>query len=72
MPKISVQFQLHMAENYADVSRSDIDAAIGNSIAGIDKEVIMVVNTAAGAAPTVGVAIITVEYLQSVNSVRNN
>ena len=61
-----------MAENYADVSRSDIDAAIGNSIAGIDKEVIMVVNTAAGAAPTAGVAIITVEYLQSVNSVRNN
>ena len=60
------------AENYADVSRSDIDAAIGNSIAGIDKEVIMVVNTAAGAAPTAGVAIITVEYLQSVNSVRNN
>ena len=61
-----------MAENYADVSRSDIDAAIGNSIAGIDKEVIMVVNTAAGAAPTVGDCIITVEYLQSVNSVRNN
>ena len=60
------------AENYADVSRSDIDAAIGNSIAGIDKEVIMVVNTAAGAAPTAGVAIITVDYLQSVNSVRNN
>jgi glutathione peroxidase-family protein len=60
------------AENYADVSSSDLDAAIGNSIAGIDKEVIMVVNTAAGAAPTAGVAIITVEYLQSVNSVRNN
>jgi len=60
------------AENYADVSRSDIDAAIGNSIKGIDKEVIMVVNTAAGAAPTAGVAIITVDYLQSVNSVRNN
>ena len=60
------------AENYADVSSSDLDAAIGNSIAGIDKEVIMVVNTAAGAAPTVGDCIITVEYLQSVNSVRNN
>ena len=60
------------AENYADVSSSDLDAAIGNSIAGIDKEVIMVVNTAAGAAPTAGVAIITVDYLQSVNSVRNN
>jgi len=60
------------AENYADVSSSDLDAAIGNSIAGIDKEVIMVVNTAAGAAPTAGDAIIAVEYLQSVNSVRNN
>ena len=60
------------AENYADVSSSDLDAAIGNSIAGIDKEVIMVVNTAAGAAPTVGDCIIAVEYLQSVNSVRNN
>jgi len=60
------------AENYADVSSSDLDAAIGNSIAGIDKEVIMVVNTAAGASPTVGDAIITVEYLQSVNSVRSN
>ena len=60
------------AENYADVSSSDLDAAIGNSIAGIDKEVIMVVNTAAGATASVGDAIITVEYLQSVNSVRNN
>ena len=60
------------AENYADVSSSDLDAAIGNSIAGIDKEIIMVVNTAAGASPTVGDAIITVEYLQSVNSVRSN
>jgi len=60
------------AENYADVSSSDLDAAIGNSIAGIDKEVIMVVNTAAGAAPTAGDCIITVEYLQSVNSVRGN
>jgi len=61
-----------MAENYADVSNSDLDAAIGNSIVGIDKEVIMFVNTAAGAAPTSGDAIITVEYLQSVNSVRGN
>ena len=60
------------AENYADVSSSDLDAAIGNSIVGIDKEVIMFVNTAAGAAPTSGDAIITVEYLQSVNSVRGN
>jgi hypothetical protein len=61
-----------MAENYADVSNSDLDAAIGNSIVGIDKEVIMFVNTAAGAAPTAGDAIITVEYLQSVNSLRGN
>ena len=60
------------AENYADVSSSDLDAAIGNSIKGIDKEIIMVVNTAAGATASVGDAIITVEYLQSVNSVRNN
>jgi len=60
------------AENYADVSSSDLDAAIGNSIVGIDKEIIMVVNTAAGATASVGDAIITVEYLQSVNSVRNN
>jgi hypothetical protein len=61
-----------MAENYADVSNSDLDAAIGNSIVGIDKEVIMFVNTAAGAAPTSGDAIITVEYLQSVNNIRGN
>jgi len=60
------------AENYADVSHSDLDAAIGNSLVGIDKEVIMFVNTAAGAAPTAGDALITVEYLQSVNNVRSN
>jgi hypothetical protein len=60
------------AENYADVCHSDLDAAIGNSLVGIDKEVIMFVNTAAGAAPTAGDALITVEYLQSVNSVRSN
>ena len=58
--------------NYADVSNADTDAAQGNSTAGIDKEVLMVVNTAAGAAATNGVALITVEYLQSVNSVRSN
>jgi len=39
---------------------------------GLDKEVIMFVNTAAGAAPTAGDALITVEYLQSVNNVRSN
>jgi hypothetical protein len=60
------------AENYADVSHSDLDAAIGNSLVGLDKEVIMFVNTAAGAAPTAGDALITVEYLQSVNNVRSN
>ena len=60
------------AENYADVCHSDLDAAIGNSLVGIDKEVIMFVNTAAGAAPTAGDALITVEYLQSVNNVRSN
>ena len=60
------------SENYVDVSHADLDAAIGNSLVGIDKEVIMFVNTAAGAAPTAGDALITVEYLQSVNSVRSN
>jgi len=55
------------SENYADVSSADTPAT-----SPIDKEIIMVVNTAAGASPTVGDAIITVEYLQSVNSVRSN
>ena len=58
--------------NFANVSNADTDPAQGNSTAGIDKEVLMVVNTAAGAAATNGVALITVEYLQSVNSVRSN
>ena len=61
-----------MSENYADVSHADTDAAQGNSVAGIDKEILLIVNTAAGAAPTAGDGIITVEYLQSVNSVRSN
>jgi len=55
------------SENYADVSSADTPAT-----SPIDKEILMIVNTAAGAVPTVGDAIITVEYLQSVNSVRNN
>ena len=55
------------SENYVDVSHADTPAT-----SPIDKEILMVVNTAAGAAPTAGDAIITVEYLQSVNSVRSN
>ena len=55
------------SENYADVSHADTPAT-----SPIDKEILMVVNTAAGAAPTAGDGIITVEYLQSVNSVRSN
>ena len=55
------------SENYADVSSADTPAT-----SPIDKEIIMVVNTAAGATASVGDAIITVEYLQSVNSVRSN
>ena len=61
-----------MSENYADVSHSDLDAAIGNSVAGIDKEILMRVILSAGAAPANGEAIITVDYAQSVNSVRSN
>jgi len=56
-----------MSENYADVSHADTPAT-----SPIDKEILLIVNTAAGAAPTAGDCIITVEYLQSVNSVRNN
>jgi hypothetical protein len=56
-----------MSENYADVSHADTPAT-----SPIDKEILMIVNTAAGAAPTAGDCIITVEYLQSVNSVRGN
>ena len=55
------------SENYVDVSHADTPAT-----SPIDKEILMVVNTAAGAAPTAGERIITVEYLQSVNSVRSN
>jgi len=55
------------SENYADVSSADTPAT-----SPIDKEILMIVNTAAGAVATVGDAIITVEYLQSVNSVRSN
>ena len=55
------------SENYADVSSADTPAT-----SPIDKEILLIVNTAAGAVATVGDAIITVEYLQSVNSVRSN
>jgi len=55
------------SENYVDVSHADTPAT-----SPIDKEILLIVNTAAGAAPTAGDGIITVEYLQSVNSVRSN
>ena len=55
------------SENYADVSHADTPAT-----SPIDKEILLIVNTAAGAAPTAGDCIITVDYLQSVNSVRGN
>lgn len=58
--------------NFANVSNADTDAAQGNSLRTLDKEVMMLVNTAAGAQAANGVALITVEYLQSVNSVRAN
>ena len=53
------------AQNFQDVSHADTGGFI-------DKEILLRVVTAAGTAATAGDGIITVEYAQSVNSVRSN
>jgi len=53
------------AENFQDVSHADTGGFI-------DKEILLRVVTLAGTAATAGDGIITVEYAQSVNSVRSN
>jgi len=55
------------AKNFQDVSSADTPAT-----SPIDKEILLRVVTLAGTAATAGNGIITVEYAQSVNSVRSN